>query len=120
MISIHIMIQKIIYILVFIALFLLGLRNAAPTNIDLYFARFNTPLIVALFALFILGIFIGIISMLPKIYRQSSALKAANKAIKEFQNKQDQQEQQNKINADQKPASAFEKTIDALNNNNAI
>ncbi|MFM2345047.1 MAG: Lipopolysaccharide assembly protein domain [Pseudomonadota bacterium] len=67
--------QRITYILIFIILFLVCLRNSTQVTFDIYVTKFTSPLIVLLFISFILGIIIGTLAILPKVYKQRKQLK---------------------------------------------
>jgi uncharacterized integral membrane protein len=68
-------IHKIMYVLLFIVLFLLCLRNTTAVAFDVIFYKFNTPLVVILFISFILGVIVGTLAILPKIFKQRRQIK---------------------------------------------
>ena len=67
--------QRISYILIFIVLFLVCLRNSTQVVFDIYVTKFTSPLILLLFVAFILGIIAGSLAILPKVYKQHKQIK---------------------------------------------
>jgi len=76
--------QRILYAVIFIALFLICLINIQPVDFNLYFAKFSSPLIVLLFIAFVVGIFGGVLAVLPKLYRQSRKIKELKEETKDL------------------------------------
>ncbi len=67
--------HKAMYVILFILLFMLCLRNTTPVEFDVYIHKFSTPLVVILFISFILGVIIGTLVTLPKIFKQRRQIK---------------------------------------------
>ncbi len=67
--------QRTAYIVIFCILFLICLRNSTQVIFDIYVTKFTSPLIVLLFFSFILGIIVGSLAILPKVYKQRKQIK---------------------------------------------
>ncbi len=67
--------KKIVYLLLFALLFCICLINIEQVKFNLYFTNFSAPFIVFIFVAFVCGTVFGIVSTMPKIYKQKKDLK---------------------------------------------
>lgn len=68
-------IPKILQFILFIAVFLLALRNTQIIMVDFYIAQIELPLIILMMCLLVIGMLFGFLLMLPKVFRLKQALK---------------------------------------------
>jgi len=76
-------IPKLLQILLFVIIFLLALKNTQIILLDVYLARFQMPLILLMVALLMIGMLMGFLLTLPRVYRLKQKLKQALKDLDE-------------------------------------
>ena len=76
----------IVRIVVFVLLFVLALRNTADASLQLFFnAVWHAPLILILFAAFVLGAVAALASVAPGLMRQRMELAKLRRALTQVQ-----------------------------------
>jgi uncharacterized integral membrane protein len=74
-------IPKLLQILLFVAIFLLALKNTQPIMVDIYIARFQMPLIILMVGLLLTGMLMGFLLTIPRVYRLKQKLKQISKDL---------------------------------------
>lgn len=72
----------VINAIIFLALFIFSLKNWDPVTLKFLSAQWEMPLIILIFVVFAIGCFMGVLAMLPFIWRQR---KKGKKAVQQAQ-----------------------------------
>lgn len=79
-------IHRIIYIVLFVALFLLAIKNTQIAYIDLYVFKLQQPIILLLFVSFSIGLLLGFMLSMPKLYRFKRQIKQHEQQLQQNTN----------------------------------